>query len=112
MAIRPPRNLTSLPGRPETGQSVLEYELLAEQAAGLGHAERLFLKARKRLAEITPGMNDTDAIYQSVADALYSYIIQRESCGHRSHDDIYEMYQIPAAVRARVGIIKKPKDTP
>ena len=108
MAIRPPRNLTALPGLTKTGQSVLEYELLAEQAAGLGHAEHLFLKALKRLDEITPGMNQTGEIYQYVADALYAYIIQREACGHKSHDDVYEMYNIPGQVRARIGVIKKP----
>lgn len=104
-----PRNLTSLPGRPETGQSVLEYELLAEQAAGLGHAERLFQKAFQKLETIKPGQNDTEDIYQSVANALYAYIIQREAVGHRSHDDIYALYDIPGQVRARIGVITKPK---
>ncbi len=108
MSIRPPRNLTSLPGMGKSGLSVLEHELLAEQAAGLGHAERLFQKAYRQLSTIRPGQNDTDTIYQSVADALYAYIIQREAVGHKSHDDIYRIYDIPGQVRARIGIIKKP----
>jgi len=107
MPIRPPRNLTSLPGLGQTGASILEHEMLAEQAAGLGHAEHLFLKALKQLEQIKPGANDTEDIYQSVADALYAYIVQREVCGLRSHDDIYEFYDIPPQVRARVGAIKR-----
>ncbi len=108
MSIRPPRNLSSLPGTGQTGFSVLEHELLAEQAAGLGHAERLFQKAYKQLDTLRPGQNYTEDVYQSVADALYAYIIQREAVGHRSHDDVYAIYDIPGQVRARVGAIKRP----
>ena len=108
MSIRPPKNLSSIPGMTRNGFSVLEYELLAEQAAGLGHAERLFLKSLKQLGDIRPGQNDTEAVYQSVADALYAYIVQREAVGLRFHDDIYEFHQIPGQVRARVGVVKRP----
>jgi len=108
MSIRPPKTLSALPGLRDSGYSVLEYELLAEQAAGLDHAERLFQKAFSQLDNLRPGQNDTEAVYQSVADALYAYIIQREAVGHKSHDDIYQIYDIPGQVRARVGVIKKP----
>ncbi len=107
MSVRPPQSLSSLSLSTRNGASVLEYELLAEQAAGLGHAETLFLKALGRLDDIKPGQNDTDDIYQSVADALFAYIVQREACGLKSHDDIYDMYNIPGQVRARIGVTPK-----
>ena len=106
MSIRPPKNISAFPALGKTGHSGLEYEMLAEQAAGLGHAEKLFLKALQELDAIKPGQNDTEEIYQRVANALYAYIIQREAVGHRKHDDVYELYKVPGQVRARIGVIK------
>jgi len=102
MSLRMPQNLsTSLRG--ETGFSVLQAELLAEQAAALGRLGRDLETALAAFGAAGGGTSDDDALIRSAADAAWAFFVQREACGLHDHDLPIAHYAIPPKVLARVG---------
>jgi type II secretory pathway component PulJ len=97
-----PQNLsTSLRG--ETGFSILQAELLAEQAAALGRLGRDLERALAALAETGADASDEDILIRSAAHAAWAFFVQREACGLHDHDLPIAHYAIPPKVLARVG---------
>lgn len=102
MSLRMPQNFRG--GlRLETGESVLDAELLAEKAASLGRAVDGVARALNDLSRIDPADPAREDLLQRAADAVYGYFIQRELIGFFGHDDAIKHYAIPGAVLARLG---------
>jgi hypothetical protein len=107
MSLRLPQNFSSgfaTESRLDSGLSVLERELKAEQAGNLGRLARAVEKALEALRNAP----DSDAALRSMlttdaAQAVWCYFVQREVCGITSHDEAIKAYAIPRQVLARVG---------
>ncbi len=102
MSLRMPQNLSTSP-RLDTGFSVLQAELLAEQAAALGRLGRDLEKALAALPEAGVEAADENALIKAAADAAWAFFVQREACGLNDHDLPIAHYAIPPKVLARVG---------
>lgn len=107
MSVRPPQSLA----RPTaSGFNVLEYELMAERADALGRHGLKVEKVLQRLrTDAGPGCEPKlrEDLLDAAADAVWAFFIQREICGLRDQRDIIRRYEIPKAVLARVGIVRK-----
>ena len=73
--------------QPQTGVSILNVELLAEQAASLGNAGRRVEAAVVLLKKISADDPNYPARRKDAADAVYSYFVQRELNGFTDHSD-------------------------
>jgi hypothetical protein len=109
MTFRPPQSLRrfDLTGN---GVNVLEYELMAERADALG---RNGLKVEKAMAALNAydgnrhPPSERERLLDEAADAVWAFLIQRETCGLRDSRDAVRRYGIPKEVMARVGIARK-----
>ncbi|MEW5687454.1 MAG: DUF6665 family protein [Pseudomonadota bacterium] len=87
----------------ETGESVLTYELLEEQAYSLGRAGR---KVEAALAELRAAEGPARApALKRAADAVWGFFVQREVLGLRDRRAIIAQYEIPREVLARLGAL-------
>jgi hypothetical protein len=91
----------------ETGEAVLRYELLQEQAAALGRTGR---KAEAALAALrahdeseTGGDEGRAEVLKAACDAVWCFLVQREVMGLRDRAQIVREYEIPREVMARLG---------
>lgn len=100
MAVRPPKQLAKVVN-PETGQSMVEAEIMAETAASLGHHGRKVEAALKRL-EGADEATRPEAL-KLAAREVWAFFIQREMCGMRDHRLIIREMGIPEAVLRRLG---------
>jgi len=102
MSLRMPQNLsTSL--HFETGLSVLEAELKAEQAHALGRLGREVERSLGLLSGVDTADPTRSALIKAAADAVWRYFVQREACGMNNHDQPIAHYAIPPEVLAWVG---------
>lgn len=87
----------------ESGDAILRYELLEEQAQSLGRAGR---KVEAALAALHdhPGGDDRAAVLKAAADAVWSFLVQREVMGLRDRTAVVAQYGIPREVLARLGV--------
>ena len=101
MSLRAPRSLA--PRRASGSIDVLEYEVLQEKASTLGRVTQTFEKA---LADhkATP---ENAALLDAAGEALWYFVIQRELCGLRNTEMVLREYQVPAAVRLRMGVVRR-----
>lgn len=85
----------------ETGEAVLRYELLEEQAHSLGRAGR---KVEAALAALRahPGGEGRPAVLRAAADAVWGFFVQREIMGLRDRNAVIAHYGIPREVLARL----------
>ncbi|MBX3483821.1 DUF6665 family protein [Phenylobacterium sp.] len=86
----------------ETGEAVLRYELLEEQAHSLGRAGRKVEAALAALRE-HPGGEGRQAVLKAAADAVWGFLVQREIMGLRDRSAVVAQYGIPREVLARLG---------
>ncbi len=100
MSLRPPQSFNS-GFRFETGDSALQVELAAEQAASLGRAGRRVEAALAALREAAEA--DRPAALRAAADAVWGLFIQRELLGQRNQKPVIEHYGIPPEVLVRLG---------
>jgi hypothetical protein len=85
----------------ETGEAVLRYELLEEQAASLGRSGR---KVEQALAALRAHEGEGRAeVLKAAADAVWGFLVQREVMGLRDRTRIVAEYDIPKEVLARIG---------
>ena len=99
-SLRMPQSLIKLLGV-ETGDAVLRYELLQEQAASLGQAGR---KVEKALAALREHEGEGRAeVLMAAADAVWGFLVQREIMGLRDRAAIVAQYAIPREVMNRIG---------
>jgi len=80
----------------------IELELEGERATALGEAGR---KLETALTELALGA--TEDRLDDAATAAWHYIILRESLHMFDHQAALAIYGVPAAVLARVGVVKK-----
>lgn len=100
--------------RRRTGQDVLEYEILAEQAATIGRLGRDLREAldalhvfdSRAVGDTTPG-DRRDAqrvrLVDAAAYALWHFVVQRECSGFRGTEQVLADFVIPHEVHAKMG---------
>jgi len=96
-----PQSLTKRLGV-DTGEAVLRYELLEEQAASLG---RMGAKLETALAALRAHEGDgRAAVLKSATDAAWCFFVQREVMGLRDRAEVVAQYAIPREVLVRIGV--------
>ncbi len=89
--------------------NVLQYDVLAEKAASLGHHARLAETSVKHLhAFDASGPDSADErlhLLRKAAREVWAYFVQREACGMRDHREIIKDFGIPNEVLARLGAV-------
>jgi len=99
-SLRMPQSLAKRLGV-ETGEAVLRYELLQEQAASLGASGR---KVEAALAALRDHQGEGRAeVLKAAADAVWGFLVQREIMGLRDRAVIVAEYAIPREVMNRIG---------
>jgi hypothetical protein len=85
----------------------LDYEIAQEQVAALGRLGRALEAALADLADYERTHGERDAVLadlvQRASDALWCYMVQRESCGLRDPRPVLRGYRVPAEVYNRMG---------
>ena len=96
-----PQSLVNRP-KPESGDAILRYELMEEQAQPLGRAGR---KVESALATLRdhPGGDGRSDLVKVAADAVWGLLVQREVLGLRDRAAIIAEYGIPREVMVRIG---------
>ncbi|HSH98980.1 MAG TPA: DUF6665 family protein [Reyranella sp.] len=103
--------------RVRTGQGVLEYEILEEQAATIGRLARQLrdaldaLDAFDKQASSSKGVADRGHLQRvrlvdAAADALWNFVVQRECSGFSAMEQVLEDYAVPPEVRAKMGAVR------
>jgi len=100
-SLRMPQSLSKRLGV-ETGEAVLAYELLEEQAVSLGRAGRKLEAALAALRD-HEGEDGRPAVLKAAADAAWGFFVQREALGLRDRAAVVIQYGIPREVLARIG---------
>ncbi len=107
MTLRPPR-----PSSRTSHTAALDYEIAREQAAALGRLGRALEAALAALVahdcNQAPGPSDPACrvkLIQAASDALWCFIVQRESCGLRDPRPVYREYRVPPEVQNRMGVV-------
>lgn len=108
MTLRMPQHL-SAGLKPETGWSVLDYELLQQKAHTLGSlgSQVEHALAALRAVDAEPQGVERDirraALLDEAAQRVWAFMIQRELCGFRHWEAVVRDYGIPREVLNRVG---------
>ena len=100
-----------------TGQEVLEYEILEEQAATIGRLARDLRAALdaldtfdRREGSGEPAADRRDPqrarLVDAAAYALWNFVVQRECSGFRDTEYVLKDYRVPAEVRAKMGVMR------
>lgn len=95
--------------RIETGEAVLQYELMEEQAHSLGRSGKKVeaalaaLKAHDEAHAGAAGGADRAPLLKAAADAVWSFLVQREAMGLRDRTAVIAQYGIPREVLNRMG---------
>lgn len=100
-SLRMPQSLTARL-KPETGDAVLHYELLQEQAYSLGKAGKK-IEAALAALKAHPGGEGRDRVLKAAADAVWGFFVQREIMGLRDRAAVIAHYGIPREVLVRLG---------
>jgi hypothetical protein len=115
MAVRIPQSLsTSL--QPETGWSVLDYELREQKAHTLGALSGQVEQALAALRAFDAEAHEPDrghrrrALLEGAADLVWAFMIQRELCGLRNWEAVVRDYGIPREVLNHVGQVRRKSD--
>jgi hypothetical protein len=90
----------------------LDYEIAQEQAAALGRLGRALETALAALANYDRAEHTADAAHraararlvQDAADALWCFMVQRESIGLRDPRPVLREYRVPVEVQNRMGV--------
>jgi len=114
MSVQPPRILA--PRAAPSAVDVLEYEMMQEKAAALGRLARSFEAALAALAACDAAALDAahagpagrEALLDAAGRALFDFVVQREACGLRNTEAVLRHYNVPAAVRLRMGVVRRP----
>jgi hypothetical protein len=115
MAVRIPQSL-SIGLQPETGWSVLDYELREQKAHMLGTLSGQVEQALAALRVFDAEAYEPDrehrrgALLHDAADLVWAFMIQRELCGLRNWEAVVRDYSIPREVLNRVGQVRRKSD--
>jgi hypothetical protein len=122
MTLRPARASAS-------GVVALDYEIAQEQATLLGRQGRALEAALAALSEYDRARNCSRDIHrdqhangedgatrsslvQEASDALWHFIVQRESIGLRDPRPVIREYRVPAEVQNRIGVFSGRRRAP
>jgi hypothetical protein len=99
-SLRMPQSLAKRLGV-DTGEAVLNYELLQEQAGALGRQGERMEKALAKLRDSDAA--GRGAALREAADAVWCFFVQREVMGLRDRAAVIAQYAIPREVLNRIG---------
>jgi hypothetical protein len=99
-SLRMPQSLTRRLGV-ETGEAVLRYELLQEQAASLGRVGEKLETALAALREADEIVRP--AALKAAAEACWCFFVQRDVMGLKDRAAVIAHYEIPREVLNRIG---------
>ena len=94
----------------EAAFNVLQYDMLAEKAASLGHHSRVAeasVKALHAFDAATGSADDRLRPLRKAAHDVWAYFVQREACGMRDHREIIKDFGIPGEVLVRLGAVER-----
>ena len=93
----------------------LEYELVQEQASAFGRMGRAMEAALARLREFdaaqegkepsAPARQQRRTLVLEAGQALWMFVVQRESCGLRDTRTMMRDYKVPAEVQQCMGLV-------
>jgi hypothetical protein len=112
MSLRMPQSL-ALSHKPETGWSVLDYEIAQQKAQTLGNLGQQVEHALARLRAFDAGTGGSatgaqrSALLDEAADRVWAFMIQRELCGLRYWEAVVKDYGIPREVLNRLGRVSR-----
>lgn len=92
--------------RIETGEAVLQHELMEEQAHALGRSgEKVETALAALKAHDAAGgpVEARPALLKAAADAVWGFLVQREVMGLRDRAAVIAQYGIPREVLNRIG---------
>jgi hypothetical protein len=103
--------------RVRTGQDVLEYEILEEQAATIGRLGRELRQSLDALdafdKRASSGGTPADRrdpqrvrLVDTAAYALWNFVVQRDCSGFRATEQALDDYAVPLEVRAKMGAVR------
>jgi hypothetical protein len=93
--------------RVKTGQDVLEYELLEEQAATIGRLARELRNSLDALAATDSRDPQREHLVDAAGYALWNFVVQRDCSGFGgTTEHVLKHYAVPAEVRARMGVLR------
>lgn len=104
--LRMPRTLSD-PASRQDGASLLDMEILAEQAAALGHAGAAVQQALQMLKACPADDPARPARVIAAAQAVQAYLVQLELTGihHRgNYDSVLDAFAVPREVMAKIGV--------
>ena len=97
---------------------ILDYEIAQEQASALGRMGRALEKALARLHEFdaahpradvpAPVQQARRVLVAEAGQALWMFVVQRESCGMRDSRAIMREYKVPGEVQQCMGAVVAP----
>jgi hypothetical protein len=114
MSLKPPRH--HAPNDLSRPANALEYELMQERAVALGRLARNFESALAALrafdGQATGEAPERSAsrrerLLDAAGEALWCLVVQREACGLRNTEAMLAVYDVPAAVRLRMGVARR-----
>jgi hypothetical protein len=112
MSVRIPQNLAG-GHKPETGWSVLDYEIAQQKAQTLGNLGQQVEQALARLRAFDAGVHGTESepqrstLLDEAAERVWAFMIQRELCGLRHWEAVVKNYGIPREVLNRMGRVSR-----
>jgi hypothetical protein len=94
--------------------AALDYEIVQEQASALGRLGRALETALAALSDYdsagaAPAVPDAARaeLVAAASEALWYFMVQRETCGLRDQQPIIHAYRVPAEVHARMGVFQR-----
>lgn len=115
MTLKPPQILAPRSAtRAQPIVNALEIEIFEEKAATLARLTRAFESALAAWRDIELEAETGEAsdgrrarLFDAAADALWHFVVQREACGLRNTEAVLREYKVPAALRLRMGAIRR-----
>ena len=83
----------------------LQYELLQEKAATLSRMVQNFETALSAFKSLSAdaGAARREELLEAAGEALWFLVVQREACGLTNTEAMLRIYDVPLAVRLRMG---------
>jgi hypothetical protein len=111
MTVKPHRPIVNI--WTQNPAATLDYEIAQEKASALGRMGRALEAALATLRafdaqarEMTAAAKrERRALVEQAGYALWLFVVQREALGLRDSPQLMRDYQVPAEVRARMGML-------
>jgi hypothetical protein len=112
MSVRIPQSLAGS-HKPETGWSVLDYEIAQQKAQTLGNLGQQVEQALARLRAFdaethgTGGEPERSTLLDEAAERVWALMVQRELCDLRHWEAVVKNYGVPREVLNRLGRVSR-----